>query len=203
MKSMKSLGIAVGLMMGINITLAEPYSYDNFSSLNYPQFAYSNYYRQHHIYHKQRYRNDQKQSHSTARFPSQIRASGERIFVFSPRHKKWAAYDKSGNRVAHGRANGGSQYCADLGRPCRTPVGTFRVHRKGDVSCVSNKFPVGRGGAPMPYCMFFHGGYAIHGSPYISNVNGSHGCIRVTTSAASWLHSNFMNHGTKVIVLSY
>ena len=43
----------------------------------------------------------------------------------------------------------------------------FSVKRKGLPSCVSSKFPLGKGGAPMPYCMFFRGGYAIHGSPRI------------------------------------
>lgn len=137
------------------------------------------------------------------RFPKTIPALGKRMFIFSPRHKRWAAYDESGQRVGHGRANGGSSYCADLNKPCRTPRGLFRVYSKGSPGCKSNKFPLGRGGAPMPYCMFFHGGYAIHGSPWISNVNGSHGCIRVTNTAAAWLSNNFMQHGTRVLVLPY
>lgn len=128
---------------------------------------------------------------------------GERAFVFSPRYKRWGAYDKDGYRVAGGVANGGADYCAELGRPCHTPIGNYRVHSKKSADCVSSRFPLGRGGAPMPYCMFFNGGYAIHGSPYISDRNGSHGCIRVQTSAAQWLHRYFMNPGTKVIVLPY
>lgn len=135
--------------------------------------------------------------------PSQHSTNGQRVFVFSPRLKMWAAYNEDGQQVAGGRANGGSHYCSDLGHPCRTPGGVFRVHSKGTANCVSRKFPVGRGGAPMPYCMYFLGGYAIHGSPYISDHNGSHGCIRVQTSAARWLHQNFMRQGTKVVVLSY
>ncbi len=55
----------------------------------------------------------------------------------------------------------------------------------------------------MPYCMFFTGNYAIHGSPRISNRNGSHGCIRVTTTAARWLSQHFLRHGTRVVVLPY
>jgi lipoprotein-anchoring transpeptidase ErfK/SrfK len=136
--------------------------------------------------------------------PKQLTTSaGERMFVFAPRLRMWAAYDKSGNRVAFGRANGGSDFCQDLGHKCYTPIGTFRVQSKGSASCISKKFPLPRGGAPMPYCMHFGGGFAIHGSPGISYVNGSHGCIRVTTPAAAWLSHNFINHGTKVVVLSY
>ncbi len=138
-----------------------------------------------------------------ASLPQRFNTGGERAFVFSPRHKMWAAYDSDGYLVASGKANGGAAYCPDIGRPCRTPGGTFRVRSKGSPSCVSSKFPVGVGGAAMPYCMFFHGGYAIHGSPYISNRNGSHGCIRVRTSAAKWLSHNFMRGGTKVVVLPY
>ena len=135
--------------------------------------------------------------------PERIRSHGERVFIFSPRLLRWAAYDADGYLVASGKANGGSHYCADLGRPCRTPIGVFRVGRKGTAACVSKSFPVGQGGAPMPYCMFFSGGNAIHGSPYISNRNTSHGCIRVHTGAAAWLHKHFMRPGTKVLVLPY
>ncbi len=134
---------------------------------------------------------------------SRFNTGGERAFVFDPRNKRWGAYDKDGYLVANGIANGGADHCADLGRSCHTPRGVFRVGRKGTSACVSNKFPKGIGGAPMPYCMFFRGGYAIHGSPYISNRNGSHGCVRVHTAAAAWLHKHFMRSGTKVIVLPY
>lgn len=55
----------------------------------------------------------------------------------------------------------------------------------------------------MPYCMFFRGNYAIHGSPDVPNYNASHGCIRVLPSAARWLSRNFIRIGTTVIVRSY
>ncbi len=128
---------------------------------------------------------------------------GERVFVFSPRLRQWAAYNRYGKRIAYGVANGGANWCNDVRRACRTPAGNFRVRSKGLPSCRSSKYPIGRGGAKMPYCMFFHKGYAIHGSPHISRTNGSHGCIRVRTQAAQWLHRYFINHGTKIIVLPY
>jgi len=138
-----------------------------------------------------------------ARFPNQVKATGNKFFVFSPRMRQWAAYDGSGQLLKTGRANGGNSYCDDLGRSCRSPRGWFTVNSKGSESCKSSKFPVGKGGAPMPYCMFFHGGYAIHGSPGISQYNTSHGCIRVTTESARWLSQDFMNVGTKVLILPY
>lgn len=137
-------------------------------------------------------------------FPSRILTKGERVFVFSPKMLRWAAYDKEGYLVAEGKANGGAAYCPDLGSPCRTPEGTFRIARVGEEDCVSTKFPLGEGGAPMPYCMFFgKGGTAIHGSPYVSDRNTSHGCIRVYLQAAKWLQNYFIRLGTKVVVLSY
>ncbi len=154
-------------------------------------------------YNSSSYDRDQVARSSISGLPKQISALGRRVFVFSPRLRKWAAYDSLGYRVAYGRANGGSGYCRDLGRPCLTPQGSFKVFRKGTIGCKSSKFPLPFGGAAMPYCMFFQGGNAIHGSPYVSNRNTSHGCIRVTTVAAKWLHRYFIQHGTRVLVLPY
>lgn len=141
---------------------------------------------------------------SYASLGSHFDTGGERAFVFDPRNKRWAAYDKDGYLVASGIANGGGDFCPELGRMCHTPTGVHRVVSTGTSDCVSKTFPLGVGGAAMPFCMFFGGeGNAIHGSPYISNRNGSHGCIRVRTSAAHWLHDHFIQVGTKVVVLPY
>lgn len=124
-------------------------------------------------------------------------------FVFNPKTLRWKAINHKGDVVKSGRASGGRNYCPDIGRSCRTPSGTFRVLRKGDANCHSNSYPVGKGGAPMPYCMFYSKHYAIHGSSNVPDYNASHGCIRVTPSAARWLHKHFIKIGTKVIVRSY
>ncbi len=124
-------------------------------------------------------------------------------FVFNPRTHRWKAINDNGKVVRSGRASGGRHYCKDVRRACRTPTGTFRIISKRGASCRSSRYPVGRGGAPMPYCMFFSKYYAIHGSPDVPNYNASHGCIRVTPSSARWLHRNFIRIGTKVIVKSY
>jgi hypothetical protein len=135
--------------------------------------------------------------------PRKIRPLDERAFIFSPKLQRWAAYDEYGYKVAGGIANGGADFCEELNEPCRTPVGKFRVTRKKGVECESSQFPVGEGGAAMPYCMFFKAGNAIHGSPQISTENSSHGCIRVLTGAAQWLNHNFLDIGTRVITLPY
>lgn len=123
-------------------------------------------------------------------------------FIFYPRKHSWIAL-KNGKVVRSGKASGGSNYCKDIGRSCRTPSGSYHVISKGGADCVSSRYPVGRGGAKMPYCMFFSKYYAVHGSYDVPNYNASHGCIRVHPHDAKWLHSNFMSIGTKVIVAPY
>lgn len=124
-------------------------------------------------------------------------------FIFSPRTHSFKAINDRGKVVKTGRASGGKNYCADIHRRCRTPVGTFRIIRKGGAGCKSSRFPIGRGGAPMPYCMFFLKSYAIHGSYDVPKRNASHGCIRLEPSDAKWLSRNFMRIGTKVVVRPY
>lgn len=136
-------------------------------------------------------------------FPRKRKATGRRVFIFSPKLRAWAAYDANGRLVRTGRASGGKHYCPDVGRSCRTPRGVFRIQSKRGPHCRSSRYPVGKGGAPMPYCMFFSRYYAIHGSPNVPRHNASHGCIRVLPSAARWLSQNFIRIGTTVIVRSY
>lgn len=130
-----------------------------------------------------------------------IGGSGK-TFVFDPKSLSWAAY-ANGSLINSGRASGGRFYCSDIHRPCKTPVGVFRVGHKGGPDCKSSKYPIGKGNAPMPWCMFFKGGFAIHGSWSVPGYNASHGCIRVPPSDARWLNQNFMSPGTKVVVKSY
>ncbi len=124
-------------------------------------------------------------------------------FVFSPRSRTWKAISDSGKVIKSGRASGGRNYCPDIGRSCRTPSGTYSIIGKGGPGCRSSRYPVGGGGAPMPYCMFFSKYYAIHGSYDVPNYNASHGCVRVRPSDARWLSHNFIRIGTRVIVQPY
>lgn len=124
-------------------------------------------------------------------------------FVFYPGQLKWVAINNNGTVVKSGKASGGSKYCHDIKRACRTPTGTYHIISEGGPNCRSSRYPVGRGGAKMPYCMFFSKYYAIHGSYELPNYNASHGCIRVSPSAAKWLQQNFVNIGTTVVVKPY
>ncbi len=135
--------------------------------------------------------------------PERRDTNGRSLFVFDPSQLRWYAYDKSGDLVGSGKASGGKNYCPDTKKRCKTPVGKFKVYAMRGANCVSSKFPIGKGGSPMPYCMFFHGGFAIHGSNHLPQHNASHGCIRVEPAAARWLQENVIDYGTTVIVKPY
>lgn len=137
-------------------------------------------------------------------FPASQPATGRKVFVFDPKATAWAAYDAEGNRVKTGRASGGKAFCEDVGHPCRTVTGTYRVYSKKGADCTSSIYPIEtHGGARMPYCMHFHGGYSIHAAYEVPDANVSHGCIRVLPSAAEWLNENFIDIGTTVVVKPY
>jgi hypothetical protein len=123
-------------------------------------------------------------------------------FIFNPRSLTWKAVD-NGKVIRSGKASGGARYCRDVGRSCRTPTGSYSIISKGGPGCSSSRYPLGKGGAKMPYCMFFSKLYAVHGSYDVPNHNASHGCIRVHPEAARWLSHNFMRIGTRVVVQSY
>lgn len=141
-------------------------------------------------------------SNSSADFQSFDVASNER-FVFNPRTLQWTAINSSGQVVRTGHGSAGRSYCPDIHRSCRTPTGTFHVISKQGAGCKSSRYPVGKGGSPMPYCMYFTNNHAVHGSHEVRNYNASHGCIRIPPSDAKWLYYNFMKTGTTVVVKPY
>lgn len=137
----------------------------------------------------------------TSRMSTTIASKGK-VVVVDPSVHAWGAY-KDGQLVKSGLATAGASYCPDIHRPCRTKVGHFRVNSLGSASCKSSKYPLPRGGAPMPYCMFFNGNQGLHGSNEVVDGNVSHGCVRLHTADAEWLRFDFVNVGTPVIVKSY
>ncbi|MFN3658880.1 MAG: L,D-transpeptidase [Pseudolabrys sp.] len=66
----------------------------------------------------------------------------------------------------------------------RTPNGTYRPQW-----LARRWFSTIYDGSPMPYSIFFNGGYAIHGSYEVSRLGrpASHGCIRLHPSNAAVL----------------
>lgn len=73
-----------------------------------------------------------------------------------------------------------------------TPTGTYQPYRM-------HKFWRSRtyDNAPMPYSVFFHKGYAIHGTKEVRRLGhpASHGCIRLKTSNAKALFTLINKHG--------
>lgn len=109
----------------------------------------------------------------------------------------WGAYDSTGHLVNWGPIASGRDKCPDSNNACRTMTGVFRVFSKEDQRCKSDIFPIGKGGAKMPYCMYFHKGFALHGSDDMPGYRASHGCVRMFVRDAKWLNENFVETGTE------
>ena len=59
--------------------------------------------------------------------------------------------------------------------------------------------------APMPYAVFFHGGYAVHGTNALGRLGrpASHGCVRLSPSNARHFFELVQQHGmsaSKIVV---
>lgn len=137
-----------------------------------------------------------------APFPEQAEVTGNKYIVVSLSKLAFGAYDEGGRLEYWGPISGGRGYCPDIRRGCHTPTGHFKIYSKGGAGCVSKKFPIGRGGAPMPYCMFFHGGFALHGSYDVPGYHASHGCVRMYKDDAKWINKVFTDgtNGVSVII---
>jgi len=135
--------------------------------------------------------------------PSQIAPLGEKVIIVDPNIHAFGAYDANGNLLRTGMVTAGNSWCRDIHRSCRTRSGSFRIYTLGGSGCRSHKYPLPRGGAPMPYCMFFNGSQGLHGSYEVVYGNVSHGCVRMHVDDARWIRFNFANIGTRVIVRPY
>ncbi len=142
-----------------------------------------------------------------APFPKQMDVKEKQIIVDQDK-LAWGAYDEHGKLLNWGPIASGRDKCPDSSKRCNTMSGIFRMFSKENSRCKSDVYPVGRGGAPMPYCMYFHKGFAMHGSNDIPGYRASHGCVRMFTRDAKWLNEEFVEissdendqKGTKVIV---
>jgi len=135
--------------------------------------------------------------------PRNINPPGEKMVLVDPREHAWGAYTADGTLVRSGRASAGADWCPDMGQECHTSVGSFRVQSLGGRNCVSPSFPIPRGGAPMPYCMYFTEYQALHGSNNVRDANISHGCVRMHVADAAWLRFKFVELGTLVVIEGY
>lgn len=73
-----------------------------------------------------------------------------------------------------------------------TPNGTYHPQR-----LMRTYFSKKYYNSPMPHSIFFHGGFAIHGSYEISHLGGpaSHGCVRLHPSNAATLYALVQQQG--------
>jgi lipoprotein-anchoring transpeptidase ErfK/SrfK len=73
-----------------------------------------------------------------------------------------------------------------------TPRGSFRPKYLKRMH-YSSKYE----NSPMPYSVFFYGGYAIHGTQYVRRLGSpaSHGCIRLHTGNAAHLYYLIKRYG--------
>ena len=79
-----------------------------------------------------------------------------------------------------------------------TPTGNYRPQRL-ERDWHSRQYD----DAPMPYSVFFSGGYAIHGGYAKLGRPASHGCIRLTTANAAKLYRLIADHGrsdTRIVI---
>lgn len=135
-----------------------------------------------------------------APFALHMDTKGKRIIYIDLSHHAFGAYDEDGNLIHWGPVSGGKGWCKDIDKKCETITGDFNIIRKQGDECESGQFPVDSdGGAPMPYCMHFYRGYALHGST-LPGFHASHGCVRLFYDDAKWLNEHFAKVGTKVIV---
>jgi hypothetical protein len=109
-------------------------------------------------------------------------------------------FDEQGlNRVIAVSTGSNRKYCeiskksgALVCGVARTPRGKFRVQwrisgwRESDLGKLYNP-------------LYFVGGYAIHGSPFVPAYNVSHGCVRISLETSIWFY-DIIKNGTPVIV---
>jgi len=75
-----------------------------------------------------------------------------------------------------------------------TPTGRYRIQRMTRMH-YSRKY----NNSPMPNSIFYHGGYAIHGTGSISRLGrvASHGCVRLHPSNARTLYNLVKSEGRR------
>lgn len=83
-----------------------------------------------------------------------------------------------------------------------TPRGSFRPTRMHKM-WRSRKYD----NAPMPYSVFYNGGYAVHGTNHVRSLGrpASHGCVRLQTGNAAAFYSLVREVGpgnTRIVVVN-
>lgn len=126
---------------------------------------------------------------SNSTLPEYRNTKGKKTVVVNIGKQAFGAYDSDGYLIKSGRVSTGK-------RGYRTKRGTFsNLQKRGGANCWSYKYEVG-----MPYCMFYSGGFALHGYHDVPNYPASRGCVRMLVDDARWLHNSFVDSSTILIV---
>lgn len=88
-------------------------------------------------------------------FPLKISDEHQKLIIVDQDKLAYAAYDAEGNLVKWGPISSGRDRCPDANRSCRTLTGIYRVFSKENEKCTSDVFPIGKGGAKMPFACSF------------------------------------------------
>ena len=96
----------------------------------------------------------------------------------------------------HVSVDGASKYSFDVStgrKGYTTPRGSYSVQRMYQ-EYYSRKYD----DAPMPYAIFFRGGFAIHGTNDTGRLGrvASHGCVRLAPDNARRLYNLVLQHGS-------
>lgn len=132
----------------------------------------------------------------------------DKLVVIDLYNLSWGAYNK-GKLINWGIANGGMGICKETGRmECKTPIGEWFIKEKRKYS-KSTLYPVEcsnkkKCGHPLRWFQIFgNKSEGLHGEYHLLGSNVSHGCVRITIEDAKWLFNEFVEIGTKIIVLDY
>ena len=86
-------------------------------------------------------------------------------------------------------------------RQTPTVAGTYEIYVKYEKTRMTGGVGADYYDLPdVPYVMYFHKGYGLHGTYWHSNFGTpmSHGCVNLSISDAQWLY-NWAQIGTRVV----
>ncbi|MGB7445316.1 MAG: L,D-transpeptidase [Coleofasciculaceae cyanobacterium] len=132
--------------------------------------------------------------------PTQTKAETEKPLMREKRTGRWIEIDLSRQRlVAWDGKTAYYVFTVSTGkRSTPTPTGTYSIRTKYRSSRMRGR---GYDIPNVPYAMYYHGGYALHGAPWHSRFGTpvSHGCINLRVQDARRLYS-WSSIGTTVVV---
>jgi len=129
--------------------------------------------------------------------PQARSSSGKAVEIDLDRQLLMTVEDGKVTRIINASSGNGDTYEAK-GRTyhATTPRGSYAVYMERN-GMHESTLELGSMYRPK----YFSGGYAVHGSPSIPPYPASHGCVRVSNAAISWLWDSWgMPQGTPVIL---